>query len=237
MLTTRQQEIIKAIIKEYIRSAEPVSSKFLEKEYDFGIRGAMIRREMQRLTEQGYLFQPHTSAGRIPTAKSYRFIVDTILKDHLEKAKNTEFGVEMPALSSEEMLHLMQTLTSKIAELTSSFAISYIPFCNLSLKEGWAEIFNQPEFENKELIKNFTEFIEELQEYIINLEIPNEINIYIGQEHPFGKGDEFSTILTNYHFSKNEKSLIAIVGPMRMDYEENIKILESLPSLILELIN
>ena len=66
------------IVKEYIDSAEPVSSQLLEKKYDFDISPATIRIEMQKLTDKGFLLQPHTSAGRIPSDKGYRFYVDNL---------------------------------------------------------------------------------------------------------------------------------------------------------------
>ena len=66
------------IIREYIQSARPVSSQYLGEKYDFGICPASIRIEMQKLTDDGFLTQPHTSAGRIPTDKGYRLFVDQL---------------------------------------------------------------------------------------------------------------------------------------------------------------
>jgi len=77
--TQRQTEILNRLIQEYIDSARPVSSQLLEKKYDFSICPAMIRIEMQKLTDQGFICQPHTSAGRVPTDKGYRFFVDNLL--------------------------------------------------------------------------------------------------------------------------------------------------------------
>jgi len=85
-ITERQKTILSSIVDEYINSAQPVSSKFLEKKYDFGICPASIRIEMQKLTDAGFLYQPHTSAGRVPTDKGYRFFVDDLLeKDSFNK--------------------------------------------------------------------------------------------------------------------------------------------------------
>ncbi|MBA4320031.1 MAG: heat-inducible transcriptional repressor HrcA, partial [Flavobacterium sp.] len=80
MLTERQTEILNRLIQEYIYSAKPVSSQLLEKKHNFGICPAMLRIEMQKLTEQEFLFQPHTSAGRTPTDKGYRFFVDKLFE-------------------------------------------------------------------------------------------------------------------------------------------------------------
>ncbi len=80
MITDRQADILNEIIKEYIKLASPVSSHSLEKKKGLNISSATIRNEMQKLTDEGYLCQPHTSAGRLPTDKGYRFFVDQLFE-------------------------------------------------------------------------------------------------------------------------------------------------------------
>lgn len=80
MLTERQRMILTAIVDDYIRSAEPVGSRSISKRGDVGFSPATIRNEMSDLEELGYLEQPHTSAGRIPSTKGYRYYVDNLLK-------------------------------------------------------------------------------------------------------------------------------------------------------------
>lgn len=79
LLTERQRLILNAIIDDYIRSAEPVGSRSISKRQDVGFSPATIRNEMSDLEEQGYLEQPHTSAGRIPSHKGYRYYVDHLV--------------------------------------------------------------------------------------------------------------------------------------------------------------
>src|SRR4030067_880223 len=79
-LTPRQVAILKAMIEEYIDSAEPVGSETLEKKYSLGVSPATIRNEMVRLTDMKYLKQVHTSAGRTPTPKALKFYVDKLMK-------------------------------------------------------------------------------------------------------------------------------------------------------------
>ncbi|AEE91240.1 Heat-inducible transcription repressor HrcA [Tepidanaerobacter acetatoxydans Re1] len=79
MLEERKIKILAAIIDEYISTAEPVSSRTIARKYNLGISPATIRNEMADLEESGYLFQPHTSAGRIPSHKGYRYYVDFLL--------------------------------------------------------------------------------------------------------------------------------------------------------------
>ena len=79
-LTLRQQKVLGLVIRTYINSAQPVGSKALLEANDLGVSSATIRNEMAALEELGYLTHPHTSAGRVPTDKGYRFFVDTLLK-------------------------------------------------------------------------------------------------------------------------------------------------------------
>jgi len=79
MLTDRQRMILYAVIDDYIRSAEPVGSRTISKRGDIGFSPATIRNEMSDLEELGYLEQPHTSAGRIPSQKGYRYYVDHLI--------------------------------------------------------------------------------------------------------------------------------------------------------------
>jgi heat-inducible transcriptional repressor len=78
----RKKRILQAIVNSYIDSAEPVGSRFIARRYDLGVSPATIRNEMSDLEELGYLEQPHTSAGRIPSDKGYRFYVDFLLGIH-----------------------------------------------------------------------------------------------------------------------------------------------------------
>ena len=79
-LDARKQKILQAIIQDYISSAEPVGSRTIARKYDLGVSAATIRNEMFDLEIMGYLEQPHTSSGRIPSLKGYRFYVDCLLK-------------------------------------------------------------------------------------------------------------------------------------------------------------
>lgn len=80
MLKERKKKILQIIIEDYISSAEPVGSRTIARKYDLGLSPATIRNEMSDLELLGYLEQPHTSAGRIPSAQAYRFYVDALIE-------------------------------------------------------------------------------------------------------------------------------------------------------------
>ena len=125
-LTERQEKILNVIVKEYVDSVQPVSSKILQKKYDFDISPATIRIEMQKLTDGGYLLQPHTSAGRVPTDKSYRFFVDNLLQKEFPINDRTE-RIEEIFKEEGDIFKLASHLTKFLAEETSSLAILNLP--------------------------------------------------------------------------------------------------------------
>ena len=80
MLSDRRQRVLAALIEEYVERAMPVGSRTLTENYRFGVSSATIRNELSALEEEGYISQPHTSAGRIPTDFGYRTFVDSLLE-------------------------------------------------------------------------------------------------------------------------------------------------------------
>ena len=102
-LTERKQKILQAILGNFIYSAEPVGSRTISKKYDMGISAATIRNEMSDLEEMGYLTHPHTSAGRIPSEKAYRFYVDSLMQKY--------------ELSDEDKLQIDKIISSELSEL------------------------------------------------------------------------------------------------------------------------
>src|ERR671923_1462812 len=89
-LGERQAAILRAVVREYIRTAEPVGSKHLVGTYNMNVSPATVRNDMALLEELGYLAQPHTSAGRIPTDRGYRWFVDSICPPKLAQGQQRE---------------------------------------------------------------------------------------------------------------------------------------------------
>jgi len=232
-ITERQNLILDKIIEEYIALAQPVSSQELEKKHDFGISPATIRIEMQKLTETGFLYQPHTSAGRVPTDKGYRFFVDNLLgKGFLEE----KYDLEIENLIEKEIgdtIKFLRSLTKSLAATSSNLALSYL-YNNKDFlwKEGWEEILGEPEFKETEYISNFAKLLKSFEENIINLEINSGIKIYIGKENPFSKARDFSIIISRCYFPKKQEGILAILGPKRMAYQKNISLIDSLTKLL-----
>ncbi|HMS02349.1 MAG TPA: hypothetical protein PKE51_05220, partial [Gemmatimonadaceae bacterium] len=79
-LTDRERQVLEAVIQAYVATAEPAGSRVLSRRFDLGVSPATIRNTMSDLEEKGFLYHPHTSAGRIPTDKAYRVYVDSLMR-------------------------------------------------------------------------------------------------------------------------------------------------------------
>lgn len=123
MLTERQRQILSAIVDDYIRSAEPVGSRSISKRGSVGFSPATIRNEMSDLEEMGYLEQPHTSAGRIPSHKGYRYYVDHLMKHGSLAKQEVELMKVFFADKMQEMERVIQQVATILSNLTSYTSI------------------------------------------------------------------------------------------------------------------
>ena len=111
-LDDRKVKILQAIIKNYLETGEPVGSRTISKLSDLNLSSATIRNEMADLEELGYIVQPHTSAGRIPSDKGYRFYVDTMMEEKVEELNNITADLEEKADKIENLLQHVAKLLS-----------------------------------------------------------------------------------------------------------------------------
>ncbi|MBI2449984.1 MAG: hypothetical protein HYV47_00440 [Candidatus Nealsonbacteria bacterium] len=215
MITERQGEILNRIVRDYIVLAEPISSKLLEKKHKLGISPATIRNEMQELADEGYLSQPHTSAGRVPTDKGYRFFVNELLKNSLNIEKELDKQID-------DSFEFIKTATRFLAEESSELAFGYLADEKIVWKDGWQDIFEEPEFLEPGLAASFAKMIDDFEENIEELYLP-EVKIYIGKENPVSKVKDFSIITAGFN-----GGLFALLGPKRMSYDRNIKLIQEI---------
>ena len=225
MLSERQEGLLETVIEEYIRLAQPISSQHLEERYDFGVSPATIRNELQALSEGGYLKQPHTSAGRVPTDKGYRFFVDGVSKkEKLQASKKWEDVFEKEVTDALEFAaHTAKTLASE----SSGLAAMYVEGTSLFFKEGWEDMLQEPEFEEQESIKSFSRFLNDFEKNIATMSSQEDMQVFIGKENPFSKVTDFSIMIAECSFPEHGKLRVALLGPKRMEYPKNIHLLHS----------
>ena len=122
MLDDRKKKVLQAIVEEYINTAEPVSSSSISSKYDLNYSSATIRNEMADLDKKGYLDKVHTSSGRIPSAKGYRYYVDELLKDDnisLEEVKYISEKLETKVNEIEDLTKITANTISEITHYTT----------------------------------------------------------------------------------------------------------------------
>ena len=118
MLNDRKKEILQAIIEEYIQTAEPVSSNAIVQKYHLNYSSATVRNEMADLEKKGFLDKPHTSAGRVPSAKGYRFYVDELLKEDNISLEEVVYIQSKLQTKVNQMEDLTKITTSTLSEIT-----------------------------------------------------------------------------------------------------------------------
>ena len=127
-LSARKKQILKAIIGDYIRTAEPVGSKALTEGHELPFSSATIRNEMSELEEMGYLEKPHTSAGRIPSPQGYRLYVDELMEKPGETADDDGAALQQTVLAKvRELDHLVQEAGKLLTSLTNYASVAITP--------------------------------------------------------------------------------------------------------------
>ena len=239
-ITNRQEKILNSIIKEYIHSAMPVSSQFLNEKYNFNVSPATLRNEMQALSDSGFLHQPYTSAGRIPTDQGYRFFVNQIFEKGLpefDEKKKTDIKNECRK-KMDNSFRFIQKATKILADNSSNLALSHILNEDFLWKEGWDDVFEEPEFKENDFVLRFTKLINTFEKNIeeITSDFSDELGVFIGKETPFLRNEDFSIVVSGFDCPDlKNRGLFAIVGPKRMNYNKNISIIKLINQIFKEL--
>ncbi len=246
VITERQEKILNSLIREYVTTAKPVGSEFLVEKNNFGICQATIRNEMQKLAEDGYLCQPHPSAGRIPTSKAYRFFVNKTLEFSPEE---DSFSWDFEGIEKEknDIYKFSGSVARELAENTSGLALAYLLEDDFLWKDGWKDVFQNPEFREANYLEEFINavdcfeknvkdfFDDRKEEHPVRSQTPkasadsrasrtsNGVSVFIGEEGGLFGSNDFGLIISKADFPKNRKGLVAILGPKRMAYDKNIK--------------
>ena len=232
-ITPRQTQILVAIIEQYAEVASPVGSVTLAKL--FGVSSATIRAEMAKLEEFGFITQPHTSAGRIPTDKGYRFYVNRLSEQQeserfLLNADNSRdnFTRSTQAISlriQSQKARADQAIRSAVdslVELTGNLGLATIGV-QLYIN-GIYNLFSQPEFESGEAVQSVAQLLDNLDPWLREVS-PNEpLNVYIGSENPIGKSSGASLIISKFQSPFSENSYIGVLGPTRQSYGKVIRL-------------
>ncbi len=237
-IRVRKDRILALTISHYIKTVMPISSSFISTVYPIGLSSATIRNIFCELEEEGFLTHPHTSAGRIPTQKGYRYYVDNLMNEInlLEDEKkriNSEY--EKQSLELENLLDRTSRVLSDITNLTSIISIDGEEH-HIFLR-GANHVVQYPDYQDIEKIRSILKALDEKEQLLsfINQKLREKINIYIGQEIALSEMNTCSLIITSYRTKNGPTGRIAILGPTRMNYERVVSTLGYFTNLIEEL--
>jgi len=223
-MKNRTLSILEAAVKDFIESGRPVSSRGLYEEHDFGVKSASIRTELNVLTESGFLSQPHTSSGRIPTNRGYQFYVEKLLEKPLA-AEFDHFWVK--DWIGNELSDFIEDISDDLRLLS----VGYRPERREIYKSGLDDLVAALDFETKndifDVIRDF-EMIEDRIGEILNYLSDKSPRIFVGKS-PITKSRLLSVVADCYGRSGSRRILIAI-GPKRMNYSKVIKMFKTLHS-------
>jgi heat-inducible transcriptional repressor len=216
-MTDRQAKILQAIIEQYAEVASPVGSSLLAKLFD--VSSATIRSEMVTLERDGYIKQPHTSAGRVPTDKGYRFYVNQLSESQDDSKDNRgeralTARVQHGGLPEQTIRNAVDTLV----ELTHNLGMATIG--NQLYMSGLSNLFGQPEFMHPGQVQEVARLLDNLQPWL-NETAPNQpLSVYIGRENPIGRSAGASLIISRFRSPFSDSSYIGVLGPTRQSYKD-----------------
>jgi transcriptional regulator of heat shock response len=217
----RLENALMCLIEDYIRSAEPVSSRALVLDHGLDVSSATVRNWFAVLEEEGYLIQPHTSAGRVPSEAAYRWYVEHM---GVSKPAENERALIRSAVSGEGGRTARIKRAAKVcAEVTKNAALVGTNASD-TYYTGLAELFSQPEFRDWSRVISMSAVLDQLDFQLNKLrkktyETPS---VLLGEACPFGNA--CGSIL----ISLKGDALLAMLGPIRMDYKKGRSVLRYL---------
>jgi heat-inducible transcriptional repressor len=216
-MTPRQAKILQAVVEQYAEVASPVGSSLLAKVFD--VSSATIRAEMAELEHLGYIDQPHTSAGRIPTDKGYRFYVNNLAETDAKLAPgrvHRALTARVQAGGQPELT--IRNTVDTLVELTHNLGLATIG--NELYMSGLSNLFGQPEFVHPAQVQEIAKLLDNLQPWLYEA-APNEpLSVYIGHENPVGRSAGASLIISRFRSPFSDRSYIGVLGPTRQSYRD-----------------
>lgn len=234
-LTDRQRALLKAIIEEYIETAEPVGSEVVDRKYNLGVSPATIRNEMVHLTKEGFLKQPHTSAGRVPTSQGFRLYIQELMK---EKDLPVAAEVSIREKLWEQRLQIEKLLREAVRSLAQR-----CDMLGLALDDegqlyyaGAANILDWSEFYDIDVTRFVLSLFDELptlREILGKAAGLDPMHVLFGDELEFENLAPTGFVFTRYEIGPKE-GVIGVIGPARMNFPLVIPYVRYVKNLLYE---
>ena len=236
-LSDRQTKILKYVIEEYIDTAMPVGSVSLDKKYNLGVSPATLRNEMAELIKLGYLKQPHTSAGRVPTPMALRFFVNNLMQE-----KNLSVTDEVKIKEKvwdfrNEYEKALREATRELADRTKSLAVAMDTDGDVYYS-GTANILDMPEFFDIGLTKHVLALLDHfdyLDKIWARAEGVEGIQILMAEDLGTDYLVPCAIVFARFGTGKKHQGSIGVFGPCRQNYPKLIPTVKYFGGLIDEM--
>lgn len=229
----RKKDIFFAIVNRYIHDASAVSSEVIA--HEFGYSSATIRNVMVELEDLGYIAHTHTSSGRVPTDRGYRYYVNNLLCEIGMLVEEKEKVAREYGSTAKELESLLKKTSDILSSLTHCTGIVSLRDQNDKIfYNGMSFVLEQPEFSDLKKIRWLVGILEEKQRLldVINQDLEERIKIYIGDELPFADIADCTLIVSGYSVNHRPGGRIAVFGPTRMEYAKIIPVIEHVSDIL-----
>ncbi|MDD5769578.1 MAG: hypothetical protein PHE25_01315 [Candidatus Gracilibacteria bacterium] len=222
-LTTRNIEILKIIVEEFIQTGDVLGSKALLKKYDLGVSSATVRNDMAILEALELIYQPYNSAGRLPTAKGLRAFINYLMKEmpnHFLDQKDLKVKGSDIKTFEEFIYNITNELSKKTKEIAFfiSSGSSILEYLGIgSFLENNYKMLGNSIFSIIKMLEDKKSFIE----FISSLPLNQGVNIFLGEENVISFLKDYTIIIRPISIN-GEIGYIGIIGSLKMNYSFNI---------------
>ncbi|MDA1168845.1 MAG: hypothetical protein O3A36_00740 [bacterium] len=229
----RHAHLLKGLIEEYIATGRPVGSERLLDVLDVSVSSATIRSMLRLLEDEGYILQPHTSAGRIPSDTGYRYYIDQLsFKEPSEKRVRalTDTYKEY----QEEYARPARAAAKMLAEMAHTMAVGGWMHDKDIQGAGMSQVFDDDENQAQEAAREISLLFDNIERYAHEFAdtASRAVTVYIGSENPIFETEHTSIIVKTMRLPTGEAALLLLAGPKRMPYKRNVALLNALSSII-----
>lgn len=239
-LTPRQTHILKAIIDEYINTADSVGSETLERKYSLGVSPATIRNEMSTLTEKGFLKQPHTSSGRVPTALGLRFYVNHLMQEKQMSVGDTVRAKEEIWDMRFNLDKLLRETVLALAKRTQTLSIATTDTGDVYYA-GTAYILNTPEFFDIDVAQTVLSLLDQrsrLHQLFFEQNLSAEpVHIVFGSDLDWPHFQPIGMVFSRFSVGRAGTASLGVIGSCRLNFPYIVPVVRYFSQLVSEIMS
>lgn len=217
-MENRKEQLFRAIVRQHIALGEPIGSKYLLEKSHLDCSPATVRNDMADLEQEGYLTHPHTSAGRVPTEKGWKWFLERFLEEQ-DVPKKAQEALQKASDGATDRQQAIKHIAKTLAEASKQTAIvSFGP--DDTFYTGLFNLFSQPEFQEHDMVQHISNIVDHLDSVVAKLykRASQDVEVLVGSDNPV---DERCSVVV----TRVDDDVIALLGPMRMDYDRVLPLL------------